>query len=38
MNQGLYNTSLDQSIQEKKYPAHAIIKPNDGHDTILPME
>ena len=35
MSQGLYNTSLDQTIQEKEYPSHAIIRANDGHDTIL---
>ena len=36
--QGLYNNSLDQSIQEKIHLEHMVIRPNDGMDTLLSME
>ena len=38
MSQGLYNTSLDQTIQEKIYPKNAMIHPSDGQQTILPLK
>ena len=38
MAQGLYNTSLDQTIQEKAYPEHDIIRPTDGQQTSLPLK
>ena len=38
MEKGLYNTSLDQSIQEKIYPEHVVIRPHDAQSTILAME